>query len=124
MKRVPSFSLVFVMCAAMVAAQPGGQSPQADQSSAGKSSLATIQGCLQRSQGNYILVDEDNTFRRLSNNGKLKGLLGHEVRLTGKPAIRTIDTTQPGTASTAVEQRYFEVKSVEDVSPNCQANPQ
>jgi hypothetical protein len=35
--------------------------------------------------------------------------------------MRTVDTTQAGTASSATELRYIYVKSVIEVAPNCQA---
>jgi hypothetical protein len=88
----------------------------------GAQDSAQIQGCLQRAEGNYILVDkETNTYQQLSNNKKLKALIGHEVRLTGTPSVRTIDTTPAGGASSATLQHYIQVKTVEDVAPNCQA---
>ena len=85
---------------------------------------AEIQGCLRRYQGQYILVDKANTFEWLSSYRGLKNLLDHEVRLTGKPAMRTIDTTPWGGASSVKEQWYFQVKSAEDVAPNCAGYPQ
>lgn len=90
---------------------------------AGKSDSATaeIQGCLQRNQGYYILVDTNNEYQRLSDNKAFKQLIGHEVKLTGTPEIRTIDNTPPGGASSAIEQHVFRVKTVQDVAPNCHA---
>jgi hypothetical protein len=93
--------------------------------STGKEAVgAEIQGCLRRFQGQYILVDKENTFQWLSNYKTLKNMVEHEVRLTGKPAIRTIDTTPPGGASSAKEVRYFQVKGAVDVSPKCEGYPQ
>jgi hypothetical protein len=51
-------------------------------------------------------------------------MVEHEVRLTGKPAIRTVDTTPPGGASSAKEVRYFQVKGAVDVSPKCEGYPE
>lgn len=119
--------LLFGLALAAAMALPAAGSAQNDtaQTSSAKDSVsAEIQGCLRRSQGQYILVDKDNTFQRLSNYRTLKNLVGHEVRLTGKPEIRTIDTTPPGGASSAIEQHYFQVKSADDVSPNCAGYPE
>ena len=103
----------------------GSAQSESGQTSTGKDVVsAEIQGCLRRSQGQYILVDKENTFQWLSNYRTFKNLVGHEVRLTGKPAIRTIDTTPPGAASSAKEVRYFQVKGAADVSPNCDGYPQ
>lgn len=79
-----------------------------------------LQGCLQTNQGNFILVDKDNTYERLSNTGKLRKLIGHEIKVTGKRVTKTVDATLPGAASSAVEIHQIEVKTVTDVSPNCQ----
>ncbi len=38
----------------------------------------------------------NNEYERLSNNNALKKLVGHEVKLTGKPQIRSIDNTPAG----------------------------
>jgi hypothetical protein len=84
---------------------------------------AQIRGCLQRSEGRYILVDQNNVAQRLSDSNKLKKFVGHEVELTGQPRIKTIDTTQAGIASSAIEQPYFEVKAVKDVALSCQSIP-
>ena len=117
MKKIMMFSLLLVMSSAWLESQPRGQSSK--QGKAEKPGSATIRGCLQRSEGHYILVDETNTAQRLSDSGKLKPFIGHEVELTGQPRIRTIDTTQPGTASSATEQPYFEVKTVKDIAASC-----
>jgi hypothetical protein len=118
--------LLGLALAAVVSLQAAGSAQnETGQASSGKKSVsAEIQGCLRQSQGQYILVDKDNTFQRLSNYRSLKQLVGHEVRLTGKPEIRTIDTTPPGGASSSIEQRYFQVKSAVDVSPNCAGYPE
>jgi len=85
---------------------------------------AELQGCLRRSEGQYFLVDRDGVAKVLSNNSKLKNLAEHEIKVTGTPRIRTIDTTPPGGASSAIEKPYFEVKTVTEVSPNCTGYPQ
>lgn len=102
-------------CDSTSAAQPSRESRTA------KSGSATMRGCLQRYEGHYILIDAAGMAQRLSDFGKLKPLLNHEVELTGTPAIRTIDTTQPGAASSAVEQHYFDVKTVQDLAATCQS---
>jgi hypothetical protein len=92
----------------------------ADKKSSSDYDTVDLQGCLQRSQGRYILVDKENTYERLSDTSKLSKLVGHEIKVVGKRTIRTVDTTQPGIASSATELRYIDVKSVTDVAPNCQ----
>lgn len=82
--------------------------------------VVELQGCLQTNQGNYILVDKENTYERLSSTSKLRKLIGHEVKITGKRVTKTIDNTLPGAASSAVEVHQIDVKTVTDVSPTCQ----
>ncbi len=123
MNKVLLLGLALAAAASLQAA--GRAQTETAATSSGKGSVsAEIQGCLRRSQGQYILVDKDNTFQRLSNYRGLKQLVGHEVRLTGKPEMRTIDTTPAGGASSSIEQRYFQVKSAVNVSPNCAGYPE
>lgn len=110
-----AFSLLLLACTPLLVAP----SASAREPSSDKSGQATIRGCLQRSDGQYILIDKENTYRRLSSNGKLKHLVGHEIEVTGKPQTMTIDTTPAGAASSTTQQSYFEIKTIKDVTPNC-----
>jgi hypothetical protein len=84
------------------------------------SSLETIEGCLQRSEGQYALIDDTGTIHHLTGGAaKLKHEVGHEVEISGKPGSRTIDTTPLGGASSAVVQPVFEVKSVKHIADTC-----
>ncbi len=121
MNKLPMLPLLLLMSMALLQATASGQSSNDSQASTGKAGPATIRGCLQRSEGHYILVDQTNTAERLSDSRKLKLLVDHEVEITGQPRIRTLDTTQPGTASSVREQPYFEVKTVKDVAATCQS---
>ena len=86
----------------------------------GGKSDTELEGCLRRSGNQYFLIDRDGTSEEVSHSKLLKNLVGHEVKLTGKQTIRTIDTTPPGGASSAKEKPYFEVQSAQDVSADCQ----
>jgi hypothetical protein len=112
--------LLLVFNAGMLA-QPSGETAFTDKNDSGSHDVAELQGCLQRSEGYYILVDTNNEYQRLSENKGLKKLVGHEVKLTGTPEVRTIDNTPAGGASSTVEQHYFRIKTVQDVTPNCHA---
>lgn len=121
MKRLLMLSLLLLMPISLLLAQSDAKSTNESQASTGKEGPATIRGCLQRPEGYYILVDDTNTAKRLSDSRKLKPFVGHEVELTGQPRVRTLDLTQAGTASNVREQPYFEVKTVKDIAPNCQS---
>jgi len=121
MTQTVVLSLLLLFVSPAILAQPAVGSAFAGKSDSGSHEVAEIQGCLQRDKGFYILVDTNNEYQRLSDNKSFKKLLGHEVRLTGTPEVRTIDTTPPGGASSAIEQHYFKVKTVQDVTSNCHA---
>ncbi len=65
---------------------------------AGKpSSPSTIQGCLQYTNGHYRLTEDNGTIHQLqSQANKLAKHVGHEVEITGTPAVRSVDTYHPG----------------------------
>jgi len=79
----------------------------------------TVQGCLQSSLGQFSIVDKDGMTQQLSFSKKLLHYVGHEIEVTGVTSIRTYDTTQAGAASSAVEQRVVDVKSVKEISKTC-----
>ena len=84
--------------------------------------MSTLQGCLQYDNGVYSLLGNDGIKYRLAGSSKqLKGYVGHEVELTGKPSSRTLDNTPAGGASSVIQQYVFEVKSLKHVSLNCRA---
>jgi hypothetical protein len=83
---------------------------------------AMLEGCLQKSEGEYTITDKDGLLHHLTEGPKLlKSYVGHEVQLTGTPSIRTIDTTPPGGASSAIEKPVFRVRTVKDVAATCQS---
>ena len=84
------------------------------------SDLTTIQGCLQTSLGEYTLTEKDGTIHQLTGAAnKLGHHVGHEVELSGKPAVKTVDTTGAGTASSAALQAVFEVRTVKYIAARC-----
>lgn len=92
-------------------------------STAGKTAgAATMQGCLSSSSGQYYLTDSSGTKHELSGNDhKLKGQVGHEVEITGKPSVRTEASTSYGAGSSAEEIPVFEVKTVKQLADACQS---
>jgi ABC-type transport system involved in cytochrome c biogenesis ATPase subunit len=108
------FTLVLLVSALWLQAQDAGQT-------AGKTSgLTTIQGCLQYTNGHYRLTEDNGTTHQLqSEANKLTHHVGHEVELTGKETVRTVDTTIQGAASSVKEQPVFKVSSVKHVADTC-----
>ena len=114
MRKTLVLTLVLLVSAVWLQAQDAGKT-------SGKTSeLETIEGCLQRSEGQYTLLDNTNTIHHLTGGAsKLNPHIGHQVEITGKPGVRTLDTTAQGTASTAVVQPIFEVKAVKQIADTC-----
>ena len=72
--------------------------------------------------GHYTVKGKDGTLTDLTGNtARLRHYVGHEVEITGKPTIRTLDTTVIHAASTAEELPALEVKSAREVSKMCDA---
>jgi len=88
---------------------------------AGKAaSPSEIQGCLQYTNGHYRLTEDNGTTHQLqSQANKLGKLVGHEVAITGKSAVRTVDTTIQGAASSVREEQVFKVTSVKQMADTC-----
>jgi hypothetical protein len=96
------------------------QAQDAAKTSGKTSDLEMIEGCLQHSAGQYTLIDSTNTIHHLVGGGaKLSPHIGHQVEITGKPGVRTLDTTPQGGASAAVVQPIIEVKSVKHIAETC-----
>jgi len=110
------FTLVLVLSALWLQAQDAGQTT-------GKTSgLTTIQGCLQYTNGHYRLTEDNGTTHQLqSEANKLIHHVGHEVAITGKPAVRSVDTTVQGSESTVKEEPVFKVSSVKHIADTCTA---
>ena len=115
MRKTLMVTLVLMASTGWSQAQDAGQTPSKT------SGLPTIEGCLQTKNGQYILTENNGTVHLLSGYAnKLKNYVDHQVEIAGKPGIRTVDTTGAGIASTAVEQKVFEVKTVKQTGATCQ----
>ena len=91
---------------------------------AGKASGPTaIQGCLQYTNGHYRLTEDNGTVHQLqSQANKLAKHVGHEVTITGNPAVRSVGTTIQGGASSVKEEQVFKVSKVEQIADTCKAS--
>jgi len=81
---------------------------------------STVDGCLRSSGGHYTVTAKDGTVTDLTGNtARLSRYVGHEVEIGGKPTVRTLDTTVTRAASTAEELPALEVKTVKDLTKQC-----
>ena len=116
MRKILMLTLVLLISAVWLQAQDAGQS------SAKTAGPTSLQGCLQYTNGHYRLTEDNGTTHQLqSQANKLAKHVGHEVTITGKPAIRTVGTTVQGAASTAKEEQVFKVTDVKHVADTCTA---
>jgi hypothetical protein len=82
----------------------------------------TVDGCLQSSGGHYTVTGKDGKVTDpTGNTAWLSRYVGHEVEITDKPTVRTLDTTAKDAASTVEELPALEVKSAKEVSKTCDA---
>jgi len=91
------------------------------QDSMSNSGPTTITGCLATVGNHYTLTDSSGKVYQLSDEAnKLTKHVGHEVKITGMPGVRTRDTTQQGTESSVKETPVIKVKTVTHIADKCQ----
>jgi len=116
-------ALLLFIAAPGLWAQAGA--PGADTMQAPANGPNTIDGCLQVSGDHFRIVDKTGkSYLLTGSRGKLSHLVGRQVEVTGKPTIKTIDTTEAQAASTVQEIPAFEVKEVKLISKTCSSPPQ
>ena len=114
MYKTLMLTLVLLISAVWLQAQDAGQM------GGKKSGVTTIEGCLQSSGGKYTLTKADGTTVTLSSHAnEMIHHIGHQVQVTGTPTVKTIDTTQQRTESSAKEIPVFRVQSIKHVADTC-----
>ena len=79
-----------------------------------------IEGCLRRYGSYYYVTGRDGTVYNLTHDTAVPSrLVGHEVEITGKPTVISLDTTEIHAASTVEELPALEVKTVKELSGTC-----
>lgn len=120
MRKTLMLALLLFLSAAWLQAQQGSS---AGKTSGSKSGPTTIEGCLQRSGGQYTLTEDNGTTHQLSGaDTKLSHHIGHQVELIGKPSTRTTADTSYGAASSAQVEPVFEVKTVTHIADTCKSS--
>ncbi len=117
MRRTLIFTFVLLGCALRLQAQDGY--PALDHVQ-GPTDPPVVQGCLQNITTHYYVVWKDGTVTRLTGNtAKLSRYVGHEMEISGKPTIITLDTTVTKAASTVNELPALEVESAKELAKTC-----
>ena len=110
--------LMLVISALRLQAQEGN--PGADVWVSADTYPPVIDGCLQRWGFYYKVIGSDGTIYSLTRCTKgLSHYIGHQVEITGKPTVISLDTTEVHAASTVEEFPALAVKSVKELSKTC-----
>jgi hypothetical protein len=119
-RRILALIFLFLILIVNSQAQTAKAPSDNSQASAKTSDLPALTGCLSYKDDHYILTEEDGATHQLAGAaGKLGHHVGHEIEVTGKPGIRSVDSTLVGGASSIVEQPVFEVKTVKHIDNTC-----
>lgn len=118
MRNIVMLLLVLLMCAVWLQAQQGD--PGADVWVSADTYPPTIKGCLERLGFYYKVIGKDGTLYNLTHDTAVPSdFVGHEVEITGKPTVITLNTTLVHAASTVQELPALEVKTVKELSGTC-----
>lgn len=117
MRKILLLTLTLLVSTVWLPAQAG--CPGLDKWS-GPGNTSTVQGCLHSSGGRYTVTDNHGTVHILQGNtARLGRYVGHEVEITGKPSIRTTDTSMLNIAASAEEQPALTVEGAKQTSDTC-----
>jgi hypothetical protein len=117
---------VLLLGASWAAAQNSPSQTNLRQTTTGSTgSRTTVQGCLSTSKGNYTLTDDNgNGFQVTGEAGRLRELVGHEVKITGTLSAASASlgggsasNTTGQTSSSSLE--VIEVSSVRHIAKTC-----
>ena len=122
MRTIWMLALTLLLSVAWAQAQT-----ESNQSSRTKSeSAATIQGCLQNSNGAYTLTDDSGKMYTLQGDtSKLAEHVGHEIQVTGAASTATSESSakspESGTTTSNAEQHTIQVQDVKHIATSCQS---
>ena len=119
MHRLLMLALLLVTSAAWVQAQYSNpQSGMASDQS--MSNHKTVEGCLQGSNGSYMLTATDGTTYQLSGDtSKLADHIGHEVQITGTTSASATNSSAGAAAGSS--HQTLEVISMKHISTTCKS---
>ncbi len=121
MRKSLMITMLLLTSALWLPAQEGIPGANVTRAPAGKSPT-TIQGCLYSSGGHYTVTDKHGKVHRLTGStAKLSHFVGHEVEITGKPTVITLDTTMDQTASSVEELPALRVEHAKLLSNTCKS---
>ncbi|MCU1299039.1 MAG: proteophosphoglycan 5 [Acidobacteriaceae bacterium] len=120
MSKTLMLTLALLLSTAWLKAQSQYPQTGSSQKGASASGQTAAQGCLQRSDGNYMLTDNAGTTYQLQgDSSKLSEHVGHEVQITGSTASASSATTPIAGTSTSATQPTLTVQNVKHISKTC-----
>jgi len=118
--------LIFLLSGSSLLAQTSdGQSP-ASQTPADSSGQVTIQGCVDRSRGDYILIQTDpGVTYELRSTGKinLRQYMGQQVEVTGTKSASLSTSSDALAFGGSPSPVTLSVKSIKMLAKRCTATP-
>jgi len=84
------------------------------------SKQTSIEGCLQRSDGNFILTDSAGiTYELRGDTSMLSKHIGHLVKVTGSPSDSGTPSSTSNASSGSSQQQTLTVDKVKHISETC-----
>jgi hypothetical protein len=119
-------TMLFLTAIAWSQTNGSAQSSQSNQQKAKKSKdQITAQGCLARSQTDYVLMQSDkgNSYQlERSRKLKLAPYLGQEVEVTGREYPSMSDSSDYLARAGSASPVTIRVKTIKTISPQCSGN--
>ena len=114
--------LIALLSSISLASHAQAGDPGADKVQGPGSTATSLKGCLQREGFQYSLIDDAGKSHLLTGSThKFNHYVGHRVELTGKPTVKTIDTTEALAASTVEEIPAFQVVAAKQIANACKS---
>lgn len=116
--------LVFLLSGSFLLAQASDNPTPAQQTPADSTGQVTLQGCLDRSRGDYILIQTDpgNTYElRSTGNLKLRHYMGQQVEVTGTKSASLSTSSDAIGFGGSPSPVTLSVKSIKTLAKRCAA---
>jgi hypothetical protein len=114
-------ALSLLVSAAWVQAQSHYPPTGASQTGTTASGQTTVQGCLQDSNGAYMLTDNTGvTYQLRGDTSKLSAHVGHEVQVTGSMTSGTASNST-GASMSGTRQPILDIQNLKHMSKTCKS---
>jgi hypothetical protein len=119
MTKALLFALALLFSAAWLQAQDASHS-ESRQTQTSASSQTILQGCVEGSDGDYILTDKfGRTYHLASETSKPAAYVGREVQVTTSTPAAIVLGSSLGSEQSGEEQPIVEVEAIKNISAAC-----